>query len=101
MPDKAQYEKLYEIAARKVDKMRSNRRKEYKADRAAGRNPKLNEDNTTVQSEYRKLASDYEKKNRIRSVPGESPRYEVLKEKTAREASAKKKIAGRKAGKKN
>jgi hypothetical protein len=89
MPDKAQYEKLYEIAARKVDKMRSNRRKEYKSDRAAGRNPKLNEDNTTVQSEYRKLANEYENKNRIRSVPGEGPRYDVLKKNTQRAKSSK------------
>jgi len=89
MPDKATYEKLYEIAARKVDKLRSDRRKEYQADRAAGRTSKLYEDNVTVEREYRKLANEYADKNSLRIVPGEGPRYDVLKKNTQREKSSR------------
>jgi hypothetical protein len=91
MPDKrkADYEKLYEIAARKIDKKRSDRRKEYQADRAAGRTPKLYEDGSTTQSEYEKSAIDYDNKNKYYAAPGEGLAYEVLKKNTQREKSSR------------
>jgi hypothetical protein len=80
------YQRLYEIAARKVDKMRSARRAEYKADRAAGRNPKLNEGAPTVASEYKKLANEYARKNNLLE---EGPKQDVLKKNTQRAKSSK------------
>jgi hypothetical protein len=80
------YQRLYELAARKVDKQRSDYRKEYKADRAAGRNPKLNEGIPTVANEYRKSANEYARKNNLLE---EGPKQDVLKRNTQRAKSSR------------
>jgi hypothetical protein len=99
---KADYQRLYELAARKVDKQHSDRRSEYRADRAAGRTPKLNENvHTNATKEYNKLATAYENKNKLYAAPGEGVRAEVLKENNSKQLKAKRKITGRIVGRKN
>ena len=87
---KADYQRLYELAARKVDKQRSDRRKAVKGDSAAG---KISERRVgSVPEEYKKLANAYEKKNKLYAAPGESPRDSVLKENNIKQMKASKRI---------